>query len=145
MDFAALEAAIVSAVTSVAATYGVKSILEQRSRLRAAAERFTYVGSFQTDKVNVASPQVQASDVDVGRRQLSTPARIPAGHRQFLPAKTSKELQDEFKKREEDAPIPRASRWTRASPSKRYAVFYVGTLVIAIFTLLLITGRLPLR
>ena len=144
MDFAALETAIVSAVTSVIGTYGVKSILEQRGRLRAAAERFTYAGSFQTGKVDVAAPQVQASD-EVDMRQLSTPARIPAGHRQFLPAKTSKELQDEFKKREEDAPIPRASRWTRASPSKRYVVFYAGTLVIAIFTLLLITGRLPLR
>ena len=144
MDFAALETAIVSAVTSVIATYGVKSILEQRGKLRAAAERFTYVGSFQTGKVDVAAPQVQASD-EVDMRQLSTPARIPAGHRQFLPAKTSKELQDEFKKQEEDAPIPRASRWTRAKPSKRYAVFYVGTLVIAIFTLLLITGRLPLH
>ena len=143
MDFAALETAIVSAVTSVAATYGVKSILEQRGRLRAAAERFTYVGSFQTGKVNAAAPQAQGPES--ARREPSTPARIPAGHRQFLPAKTSKELQDEFKKREEDAPIPRASRWTRASPSKRYAVFYAGTLVIAIFTLLLITGRLPLR
>jgi hypothetical protein len=144
MDFAALETAIVSAVTSVIATYGVKSILEQRGRLKAAAERFTYVGSFQTGTINVAAPPVQVSG-EVATRQLSTPARIPAGHRQFLPAKTSKELQDDFKKREEDSPIPRASRWTRASPSKRYAVFYVGTLVIAIFTLLLITGRLPLR
>ena len=143
MDFAALETAVVSAVTSVAATYGVKSILEQRGRQRAAAERFTYVGSFQTGKVNVAAPQLQAPEA--AKRQLSTPAKIPAGHRQFLPAKTSKELQDEFKRREEDAPIPRASRWTRASPSKRYAVFYAGSLVIAIFTLLLVTGRLPLR
>lgn len=112
----------------------------RRSRARAAAERFTYVGSFQTGRVSVASPQVKAPEV--AKRQFSTPAKIPAGHRQFLPAKTSKELQDEFKKREEDAPIPRASRWTRARPSKRYAVFYVGTLIIAIFTLLLVTGRL---
>ena len=144
MDFAALETAIVSAVTSVAATYGVKSILEQRGRLRAAAERYSFVGSFQTGKINVVAPRVRASE-EVERRRPLTPAKIPAGHRQFLPAKTSKELQDEFKKREEEAPIPRASRWTRANPSKRYAVFYVGTLVIAIFTLLLITGRLPLR
>ena len=133
-----------SAVTSVIATYGIKSILEERSKLKAAAERFTYVGSFQTARIDVAAPKVEVSK-EAPARQPSTLARIPAGHRQFLPAKTSKELQDEFKKREEDAPIPRASRWTRASPSKRYAVFYVGTLVIAIFTLLLVTGRLPLR
>ena len=144
MDFAALETAVVSAVVSVVATYGVKSILEQRGRLQAAAERFTYVGSFQTDRVDVATPKAEVSE-KARVRQPSMPARIPAGHRQFLPAKTSKELQDEFKKREENAPIPRASRWTRASPSKRYVVFYAGTLVIAIFTLLLITGRLPLR
>jgi len=144
MDFAALETAVVSAVVSVVATYGVKSILEQRGRLKAATERFTYVGSFQTDRVDVATPKAEVSE-KARVRQPSMPARIPAGHRQFLPAKTSKELQDEFKKREEDAPIPRASRWTRASPSKRYVVFYAGTLVIAIFTLLLITGRLPLR
>ena len=141
MDIAALETAIIGAITSGAATWGIKTILEERATRRLSAPKFSYSGSFQTAKVDVTSPKPPG--VDMG--EPDTRAKIPAGHRQFLPAKTSEELQNEFKKREEDAALPRASRWGKSSPSKGYAFLYVATSIIAIFTLLLITGRLPLR
>ena len=71
------------------------------------------------------------------------PSRFPAGHRQFLPTKSSEDLQREFKQREEDTPVRRASKWGQSTPDRRDAFLYVGSLAVAILTLLLITGRLP--
>jgi hypothetical protein len=140
-----LTAAIAACVVSVITTAWVAWVLTIARHWNHSLEipAFAYAKTFEPGRVG-SNPTLSQTP-EVAPRHISTPAKIPAGHRQFLPAKTSKELQDEFKKREEDSPIPRASRWTRASPSKRYAAFYVGTLAIAIFTLLLITGRLPLR
>jgi hypothetical protein len=138
---ATIAACVVSVITTAWVAWALTIARHWNHRLEMPA--FAYAKTFEQGRVSSTPNKIQTPEV--ATRQLSTPAKIPAGHRQFLPAKTSKELQDEFKKREEEAPIPRASRWTRASPSKRYAAFYVGTLAIAIFTLLLITGRLPLR
>jgi len=142
VDWKAVETAIVSAVSSGSAMYVLRMAIEQRRRESLGIPTFAYSRSFEL-KSPLSNP-APVPEVKVEKQQPPTRAPLtPAGHRQFLPSKTSEELQAEFKKREEDKALPRASRWTRARPDRRAAVLYVGTLAIAFFTLLLVTGRLP--
>ena len=94
-----------------------------------------YAASFQPGQTG--EPQQPAL------RTQETIARFPVGHRQFLPMKSSEDLQREFKQKEEEAPVRRASKWGQSTPDRRDAILYAGSLAVAMFTLLLITGRLP--
>jgi hypothetical protein len=95
-----------------------------------------YAASFQPAEAG-------GSEKSAPLRPRETSSRFPGGHRQFLPMKSSEDLQREFKQKEEEAPVRRASKWGQSTPDRRDAILYAGSLAVAIFTLLLISGRLP--
>ena len=102
---------------------------------------FAYAKTFDSSDRKLGPSTI--APVTPGAPPGPKPSRFPAGHRQFLPTKSSEDLQREFKQREEDTPVRRASKWGQSAPDRRDAFLYGGSLAVAILTLLLITGRLP--
>jgi len=103
---------------------------------------FAYAKTFDSSD-RKPGPSATAPVTPVAPTAPENASRFPAGHRQFLPTKSSEDLQREFKQREEDTPVRRASKWGQSTPDRRDAFLYGGSLAVAILTLLLITGRLP--
>ena len=103
---------------------------------------FAYARTFDSSSMS-PGPRAAAQVAPVAAHRPETISMFPGGHRQFLPVKSSEELQREFKQKEEEAPVRRASRWGQSTPDLRDAILYGGSLAVAIFTLLLISGRLP--